>query len=260
MIVEGKIVAVTGGAGGIGRALAERFAKEGARHVAVADLDLDGARAVAASISGSAHQVDVRSEDAVRRFIAVTEKVAGPIDLFCSNAGVLLFDPEFDMPANTPDELWQKSWEVNVMAHVYAARAVLPSMLERGEGYLLNTVSAAGLLSMIGAASYSTSKHAAIGLAESLAIAYGDRGIKVSVLCPQAVQTAMTREDHNFGADIDGVATCEQVADCTVNGLAEEKFLILPHPTVLQYTNAKAADPDKWLGKMRKLRRAFFGR
>ena len=260
MDVEGKVVVVTGAGAGIGQALAKRFTEEGARHVAVADLDFERAENVARSIGGSAYRVDVADEQAVRRLVAQTEELAGPIDLFCSNAGVLLLDPDMEAPADTPDALWRIAWNVNVMAHVYAARAVLPSMLLRGEGYLLNTVSAAGLLTMIGAASYATTKHAAIGLAESFAIAYGDRGIRVSVLCPQAVRTEMTDGIHSFGADRDGIISPEHVADCTVKGLAAERFLILPHATVAEYQRAKAYDPDRWIGGLRRARRAYLPR
>jgi NAD(P)-dependent dehydrogenase (short-subunit alcohol dehydrogenase family) len=256
MDLANRVVAITGAATGIGKALAERFAAEGARHVAIADLDLAGAQAVAGSIGGSAHQVDVTDEAAVREFVRETEGLAGPIDLFCANAGVLHLDADLASPADTPDPVWRASLDVNLMAHLYAARAVLPAMLERGEGYLLNTVSAAGLLTMVGAAPYAVSKHAAIGLAESLAIAYGDRGVRVSVLCPQAVRTGMT-SGQNFGADRDGIMAPEEVAHCVMEGLRAEEFLILPHPKVRDYIRAKASDPDRWLKTMRRARRDY---
>ena len=260
MKLEGKVAVVTGGANGIGRALAERFAREGTRHVAVADLDEAGARAVAEVIGGSAHRCDVSNEDHIRRLVAETEAAAGPIDLFCSNAGVVDPDPDIQNGASASNETWARAWGVNVMAHVYAARAVLPSMIARGEGWLLNTVSAAGLLSQIGSAVYSTTKHAALGLAESLAITHRDHGIGVSVLCPQAVDTAMAAGGTFLGADLDGVLSVEDVAEAAVRGLEEGRFLILPHASVKTYVANKAENHDRWIGGMAKLRRAYVGR
>ncbi|MBW1844032.1 MAG: SDR family oxidoreductase, partial [Deltaproteobacteria bacterium] len=177
----------------------------------------------------------------------------GPIDLFCSNAGIGFFGG-----IEVANEDWQKIWDVNVMAHVYAARAVLPSMLERGEGYLLNTASAAGLLTQIDSACYSATKHAAVGFAEWLAVTYGDRGIAVSVLCPQAVRTAMTADFENGGvAGVDGMIEPEEVADCTIEAIGEERFLILPHPTVEKYLQNKVSGYDRWLAGMRRLRARF---
>ena len=259
MRVEGKVVVVTGGANGIGRALAERFAREGARHVAVADLDEAGAKRVAEAIGGSSFRCDVSNEADLQRLVAETEAAAGPVDLFCSNAGIVDVDPDFQDGASAANETWARAWGVNVMAHVYAARAVLPSMVSRGEGYLLNTVSAAGLLSQIGSAVYSTTKHAALGLAESLAITHRDHGIRVSVLCPQAVDTAMAAGGVFLGADVDGVLSAEDVADAAVAGLVAESFLILPHPKVRQYMANKVENYDRWIGGMAKLRRSFAG-
>src|SRR2546425_9640639 len=200
MRVEAKHVVVTGGASGIGRALARRFAAEGARGVVVADLDASGCESVAAEVKGLAVATDVANEAAVRALVARAEAAYGPIDLFCSNAGISL-----PGGVEASDTDWERIWRINVMAHVYAARAVLPSMLERGAGYLLNTASAAGLLNQIGSAPYGVTKHAAVALAEWLAITYGDRGIGVSVLCPQAVRTGMTDAGAAVG-DVGGGA------------------------------------------------------
>ena len=255
MNLAGKIVVVTGGADGIGAALARRFAREGAAHVAVVDRNAEGAKAVAAEFGGAAYAVDVSDGAAVAAMVAAVEAAHGRIDLFCSNAGVGDGDPDRDNAASSPDSVWMRAWGVNVMAHVYAARAVLPGMIARGEGYLLNTVSAAGLLSQIGGAVYSTTKHAAIGLAESLAITHGDQGIKVSVLCPQGVDTAMLRAGGSGSPQsLDGVLTPDEVAGFVVEGLAAESFLILPHPEVLTYMQRKTGDYDRWLNGMRRLR------
>lgn len=262
MKVQGKVVVVTGGASGIGRALAARFVKEGARHVAIADLDEAKAKGVAAEISESTckgYGVDVAREADLQSLVAKASEV-GPIDLFCSNAGILTVDGTTRDATSASNADWQRAWDVNVMAHVYAARAVLPSMIARKAGYFLHTVSAAGLLSQVAAAPYSTTKHAAIGFAESLAITHKDDGIKVSVLCPQAVQTAMVEgKSSMFGADVDGVATPEHVAQCAIDGLERETFLILPHPGVAQYMARKVESYDRWLGGMAKLRRAILG-
>lgn len=256
MDVAGKIVVVTGGADGIGAALCRRFAAAGAAKVVVADINGEGASQVAAEIGGEAVTLDVRDGAAIAALVADVEARFGRIDLFCSNAGVGGGDPDRNNAASATDETWRRGWEVNVMAHVHAARAVIPGMLARGEGYILNTVSAAGLLSQIGSAVYSTTKHAAIGFAESLAIAHGDGGIRVSVLCPQGVDTAMLRAGGGSAQpqNLDGVLTPAQVADNVIEGLAAEKFLILPHPIVETYMQRKTADYDRWLGGMRRLR------
>ena len=252
MKLAGKHAVITGGANGIGRALARKLAREGAR-VVVADLDFENACALAGDIEGLAVEVDVSDEAALRALVERAERESGPIDLFCSNAGIGVFGGE-----EVANEDWQKTWEVNVMAHVYAARAVLPSMLDRGEGYLLNTSSAAGLLTQIDSACYSATKHAAVGFAEWLAVTYGDRGISVSVLCPQAVRTAMTAGFENGGvAGVDGMIEPEEVADCVIEALDEERFLILPHPTVEKYLQNKVSDYDRWLVGMRRLRERF---
>lgn len=258
MEVTGKVVVVTGGASGIGRALARRFAAEGAAGVVVSDVDGDGASHVANEVGGVAVATDVSDEAAVAALVSRAEEAYGPIDLFCSNAGI--FAP-LGLEMDTQE--WQRFWEVNLMAHVYAARAVLPSMLERGKGYLLQTVSAAGLLTNIGAAAYSVTKHAALGLAEWIAVSYGDRGIRVSALCPQFVRTALV-EDPRAPAGLtafmeDSAIEPEDVADAVIEGLASERFLILPHPEVAQYMLNKAGDYERWLGGMRKIQRHVFG-
>jgi NAD(P)-dependent dehydrogenase (short-subunit alcohol dehydrogenase family) len=253
MELRDKVAVVTGGANGIGAALARRFAPEGARAVVVVDLDLTHAEAVAAEVHGVAFKADVGVEADVIRVVRETEQRFGGIDLWCSNAGIL-----FIGGVETPNVQWQKIWDVNVMAHVYAARAVLPGMLARGGGYLLHTASAAGLLSQIGSATYSVTKHAVVALAEWLSITHAEQGIKVSVLCPQAVRTNMLAgtEDGSV-AGVDGVIEPEQVARVVVEGLADERFLILPHPQVAEYMKRKATDYDRWLAGMRRLQRRF---
>lgn len=255
MKLSGKHVVVTGGASGIGRALCLRFASEGARAVVAADLDLAGARKVASEIGGLGVGLDVREEAELRSLVETAEKANGPIDLFCSNAGISIRGG-----LEVANDDWDRIWGVNVMAHIYAARAVLPGMLARGGGYLLNTASAAGLLSQIGSAPYAVTKHAAVALAEWLAITYGDRGIKVSVLCPQAVRTAMTADLENGGvAGVDGMIEPEEVAQAVVEALDEERFLVLPHPTVLEYMRRKTGDYDRWIRGMQRLQARFLG-
>jgi NAD(P)-dependent dehydrogenase (short-subunit alcohol dehydrogenase family) len=247
MNLAGKIVVVTGAAQGIGAALAERFAAEGAKAVVAADI----------KVAGDIVQCDVSQEADIVRLIGDTETRFGPIDLFCSNAGIAVMDPDWDNPASAADAGWARSWAVNVMAHVWAARHLVPRMAARGGGYFLHTVSAAGLLSQIGSGVYATTKHAALGFAENLAIATSDRGIKVSVLCPQGVDTAMLRGIARGVPDMDGVLTPAQIADAVIAGLAAERFLILPHPEVATYVQRKANDPDRWLAGMARLRRGM---
>ena len=255
MKLEGKHVVVTGGAAGIGRALARKFNAEGARGVVVADLDGSGAKAVASEIGGIGVGLDVSDESQVRELVARAESEYGPIDLFCSNAGIAIHGG-----VEVPDEDWSRIWNINLMSHVYAARAVLPGMIERGEGYLLNTASAAGLLTQIGSAPYAVTKHAAVALAEWLAITHGDQGIKVSVLCPQAVRTAMTAGNEDGGvAGVDGMIEPDELAESVIEGLANESFLILPHPVVADYIKRKAGDYDRWLSGMRRLNARFGG-
>ena len=253
MDLAGKTIAITGAGHGIGRALARRFHVEGAGAIAVLDLDADGANAVADEISGWSRGVDVTDEEALVRAIDDIEGDLGPIDLFCSNAGIV-----FPGGVELANADWQKMIDVNLMAHLFAARALVPRMIERGGGYLLNTASAAGLLTQIGSAPYSVTKHGAIALAEWIAITYGDRGIKVSVLCPQAVRTAMTAGIEGGGvAGVDGMLEPEDIAAAAVAGLADERFLILPHPEVGEYFRRKADDYDRWLGGMRRLQSRF---
>lgn len=253
MQIRDKVVVVTGGASGIGKALCERFAADGARAVVVADINKEGVDAVADLIRQKtqvlAVAVDVSRESDIRKLVADTLDVYGQVDLFCSNAGIFTIGGE-----EVSNDAWQRIWDINVMAHIYAARAVLPSMLARGEGYLLNTASAAGLLSQIGSAPYAVTKHAAVGFAEWLSITYGSRGIKVSVLCPQAVRTQMTANTRGGGvAGVDGMLEPEALAQTVVETLAEERFLCLPHPQVLTYMQRKTADYDRWLSGMRRL-------
>ena len=258
MKVAGKNVVVTGGASGIGRALCERFRAEGAKLVVVADIDGDGARLVASDIQGVAWQCDVSQEDRVLSLIDEVESRHGPIDLYCSNAGIAAgFDPAADNVAFASNEVWMRSWAINVMPHVYAARTLVPRMKERGGGYFLLTASAAGLLSMIGSAVYSTTKHAAIGFAELLAIAHRDDGIRVAVLCPQWVDTPLLRSLAGGPQSGDAVIGPNEVAAAVVQGLDRESFLILPHPEVQVYFNNKASNYDRWIGGMAKLQRAM---
>lgn len=254
MLVKDRIVVVTGAASGIGRALARRFAADGAKLVVCSDRNGDGVRAVAEEIGGIAFETDVSKEADIKSMIEKVEAEHGPIDLFCSNAGIGIGGG-----AEASNEAWQRIWDINVMAHVWAARHLVPRMIERGGGYLLNTASAAGLLSQIGSAPYAVTKHAAVALAEWLAITHGDQGIKVSVLCPQAVRTAMTAGNPDGVASVDGMIEPEDVAEACVRAIEAETFLVLPHPEVLEYMRRKTGDYDRWLGGMRKLNRKYRG-
>ena len=258
MDIKGSVVVVTGGGSGIGKALCERFHAEGAEAIVVADLNREAAQSVADSLSGVAFGVDVRDESQIAKMVEDVIEQFGRIDLFCSNAGIIGVDGDPWWATGADNALWQRMWEIHVMSHVYAARACLPAMIARGEGYFLNTASAAGLLAQIGSTPYSVTKHAAVAFAESLSITHGDDGIKVSCLCPQAVDTAMTEGTEGGGvAGVDGMLSAEAVAEVVIQGLDAESFLILPHPEVEEYRQNKARSYDRWLGGMRKLRRLF---
>jgi NAD(P)-dependent dehydrogenase (short-subunit alcohol dehydrogenase family) len=254
MKLKDKVAVVTGGANGIGRALCERFAADGARGVVIADLDTERADSLAKDIGGLAIKTNVAVEADIVNLVARATAAYGQIDLFCSNAGI-------GTPggADEPNEIWQRIWEVNVMAHIYAARHVLPGMLARGEGYILATASAAGLLTQIGSAPYSVTKHAAVAFAEWLAITHGDSGIKVSCLCPQGVNTDLLRSSAGGPGEFLRANALEPsaVADAVVKALEEERFLVLPHPEVAEYFSRKATDYDRWLRGMRRLQASF---
>ena len=257
MELADKVAVITGGASGIGRALAWRFSEEGAR-IVVADIDADGAEAVAGETGGVAMRCDVADAQQVAALVDHAEDAFGPVDLFCANAGVAV-----GTDLTTPEDVWDLALGVNVRAHVHAAQALVPRWLERGEGYFLATASAAGLVTQIGSAPYAVTKHAAVAFAEWLSVTYGDRGIRVSCLCPMGVRTAMTAVPDDAPAEertaVGVVATAgemlepEQVADVVVEGLRAERFLILPHPEVLTFFRRKADDYDRWLAGMRRL-------
>ena len=252
MEIRDKVIVITGGASGIGRAMARRFTSEGAKQIVLADLNVDGLEAVAQEVGARAIPSNVSFETDVKHLIKTTEKDYGKIDLLCSNAGIGVGGgPE------TPNDDWQRIWEINVMAHVYAARAAIPAMLARGDGYILNTASAAGLLTQVGSAPYAVTKHAAVSFAEWLSVTYGDRGLKVSVLCPQAVRTAMTADNPGGVASVDGMMEPEALCDSVIKTLREEKFLVLPHPEVLTYMQRKSGDYDRWIKGMRRLQEGY---
>jgi NAD(P)-dependent dehydrogenase (short-subunit alcohol dehydrogenase family) len=250
MEIRNKVAVVTGGASGIGAGMAERFAREGAAGIVVADVNLERAEGVAAGIGERALAVacDVSREADIQELVRRARERFGRIDIYFSNAGILgrLGGVELE------DALWERMWQIHGMAHVWAARAVMPEMVERGEGYFLVTASAAGLLNIVESAPYGVTKHAAVAIAEWLRIAYGRKGVRVSCLCPQSVQTDMTR-DGTGSAGIDGVLTPEQVGDVVVQTMRDERFLALPHPEVAKYFQAKGQDYDRWLGGMQKL-------
>lgn len=262
MELTDKIVVITGGASGIGKALAERAHAEGAKHVVVVDRDADGAHAVAASVGGTAAVVDVTDEAAIAGLVESTEREIGPIDLFVSNAGYVTLGG-LEAPVEDLDAMFG----VHVLAHLYAARAVIPHMADRGHGYLLNTASAAGLLSQFGSLHYAVTKHAAVALAEWIAITHGHQGIKVSVLCPQAVDTnivanspdadAMQTGDTDV-AGADGHLSAEEAVDTVIEALREERFHVLPHPEVGEYYRRKGDDVDRWIGGMQRWQQKMF--
>lgn len=275
MQLEGRVIVVTGGGSGIGAAMCRRFAAEGPEVIVVADLDGDAAAKVAEEIRSATgdtvviqhRAVDVSEESQLDALVARTREAHGRVDLFCGNAGI-----GTGMGVEAPDEVWERIWRVNVMAHVYAARALLPTWLEAGEGHLLITASAAGLLTNLGDAPYSSTKHAAVGLAEWLSVTYGDRGLHVSCLCPQGVRTPLlfgaatgadaSAELSTLSTDVvkaQRILEPEEVADVVVDGLGDERFLILPHPEVERYEQARAGDRERWLSSMRRLQAGLTG-
>ncbi|MCZ4314864.1 SDR family NAD(P)-dependent oxidoreductase [Comamonadaceae bacterium G21597-S1] len=259
MKLDNKVAIVTGAGNGIGEALARRFASAGARGVVVSDLSAADAHRVADHINASGGRAigvaaDVANEDALRGLVETAQSRFGPVDIFCSNAGIV-----DEGGVDTAEYLWERSWNVNVMAHVRAARAVLPGMLARRSGYLVSTCSAAGLLTSPGAAPYSVTKHAAVALAEWLAIMHGDAGIRVSVICPQAVRTKLLTGSIESGNAASGafarmgrLLEPDEVAACAMQGIEAERFLILPHPEVQGYWERKVSDIDRWLAGMRR--------
>jgi NAD(P)-dependent dehydrogenase (short-subunit alcohol dehydrogenase family) len=258
--LEGRTIVITGAGSGIGRALAERFAVEGPRALVLADVNEEAVRGVADALGSVATAVrtDVGREEDILGLVDRAREVGGPIDLFCSNAGVPGPDGG---PMQTTDEDWDRAWRINVMAHVWAARALLPQMLERGDGYLLSTASAAGILTQVGALVYSVTKHAAVAVAEWLSITYGDQGIKVSCLCPLGVRTPMLElalEESVGGHALlrDELLEPSEVAEAVVAGIRDERLLIFPHPQVAKYFAYKAGDNERWLTGMRRMVRA----
>ena len=249
MKIKDKVVVVTGGASGIGRGFCYRFAAEGPKGIVVSDYNGDGAAAVAKDIGGIAVTADVSKEADIKRIVEIATREFGPVDLFCSNAGI-----PAEGGAEAPDAVWQRCWDIHVMAHVWAARAVLPSMIERGGGYLLQTGSAGGLLTTLGQAPYAVTKHAAVAFAEYLSITHAHQGIKVSCLCPFGVISGMLPEDADgIGKLILKTAmTPAQCADYVVGALDREEFFILPHPEILDYFKARANNHERWLRHMRK--------
>ena len=253
MKVTGRIVVVTGGADGIGKGLCERFAAEGAKKVVVLDRNGAGAKATADAIGGVAYECDVSKEDQVKRIVDDVEKNIGPISVFVSNAGIGDFGGRQDDATSQPNDQWQRGWDVNVMAHVYAARHLVPRYKARGGGYFLNTISAAGLLSQVGSPAYSATKHGAVGFAENLAISHKADNIRVSILCPQGVDTNMLRSIPKGPQSGDGDLSPEQVAQDVLAGLEKESFVILPHPQVLGYMRKKTEDYDRWISGMARI-------
>jgi len=253
MEIKDTIVVVTGAASGIGEALVHRFAREGAAAVAALDLDGVGARQVAEAVDGLSYQLDVADDTRTAEVFKDIEDRFGRIDIVCLNAGIATGGS-----VDAPNDIWDRSWDVNVMSHVYATRCVLPGMLERGRGYLVHTASAAGLLTNIGAAPYSVTKHAVVALAEWLSVTYGDRGIGVSALCPQFVDTPMldvfAGDSPEMRSWVNSIAvSADDVATTVVRGITEETFLMLPHPEVAEFFGRKAADYDRWIEGMRRL-------
>ncbi len=254
MELADRVVVITGAGSGIGEGMARRFSKESPRALVLADLEPDRVERVAGDLGAHAVTLDVSDPEANRRLVEETEDLFGPIHLFCANAGYGMIGDEQTDPAE-----WDRMWQVNLMSHVHAARFLVPGWVARGEGYFLATVSAAGLLTNLKAAQYSVTKHAALAFAEWLAITYGDAGIKVSALCPMGVRTRLLDAATEFETLLGPQAIDPaQVAEAVVEALAEEKFLILPHPEVAEFFRNKANDYERWLGGMRKLQRTVF--
>lgn len=252
MQLKDKVIVITGAGSGIGRALVARFSQEQPKQIVAVDINFANAQQTAKLYHCVAMEANVSSQDDLTRVIDTTEQQFGEIDLFCSNAGIAMGESE-----QSPLDQWQLSWDVNVMSHVLAARILLPRMTKRGSGYFLNTASAAGLLNQIGGAAYGVTKHAAVGFGEWLALTYRHQGICVSMLCPQAVKTAMTMTDSDQesiqAAAVDGMMEPEELAEVTVQGLSDEQFLILPHAEVATYMQRKTADYDRWISGMNRL-------
>ena len=265
MDIVGKVVVVTGGASGIGAAMAKAMANAGARHIVVTDIDLENAQAVAKEVNGTAKLVDVSKEEQIIQLVDSVEDQHGPIDIFCSNAGYVT-----NAGLEDTNERITQMWEVHVMAHVYAARAVLPQMIANGGGYLLNTASAAGLLTQIGSLAYSVTKGAAVSLAQWLAITHHHQGIRVSVLCPQAVRTgiianspdAVSGEEAEWEeggvASSDGILEPDSVAQDCISAINDERFLVLPHQQVIEYMKYRSEDIDRWLHGMRRFQEKLY--
>ena len=252
MQVKNKRVVVTGAASGIGKALAVAFKKAGAQSVVAVDINIEGAEETAKDIDGIAVEANVGQESDILHVIEKGNEFSGGIDIFCSNAGIGGVHGFFDVKT----EDWQNIWEVNVMSHIYAARNVLPQMIERGEGYLMSTASAAGVLTQIGSAGYSVTKAAAVSFAEWIKITYGTKGIVVSCLCPQAVRTAMTAGGPGV-AGIDGMIEPEEAAADVIDAIEKDRFLVTPHPEVLEYIKRKGNDRDRWISGMQRLQQRF---
>jgi NAD(P)-dependent dehydrogenase (short-subunit alcohol dehydrogenase family) len=275
MEITNKVAVVTGGASGVGRSLCLGLAEHGASGVVVCDIDSGGAAKVAAEIEAVGHRAiavpaDVSKEADVQALVAKTEAAFGPVELFFSNAGIIVAGgPE------ASDEAWSRIWAINVQSHIYVARAVLPGMVARGKGYLEITASAAGLLTQLGSAPYAVTKHAAVAFAEWLSITHGEQGIVVSCLCPQAFTSNLlntSRREVGTGqlpeisaaggsaqAAVDGVLTSEQVAAAVLDAVETEQFLILPHPDVATYERRRADDRERWLRGMRRMQARLSG-
>jgi NAD(P)-dependent dehydrogenase (short-subunit alcohol dehydrogenase family) len=254
MELKDKVAVITGGSGGIGQAMARAFLAEGATAVVLADLDEKAVQTAAAQIGCEGFACNVTDESQIQTLVEETLAHHGRIDLFCSNAGA----GGEGVLTDASNDVWQNQWELHVMAHVYAARAVLPHMLARGEGYLLNTASAAGLLAALGSGPYTVTKAAAVKLAEFISITHGDEGIRVSVLCPQGVNTAMAPRSLGDG-QTDGIIEPQALAQTVIESLREERFYVLPHPEVEDYVRRKGDNVDRWLNGMRRLRRQALG-